>query len=155
MWSLPIARQDPEAKITFADYQEPVDVACRTAAAVGMEGRFATIIGDPFTSHFPKSQFNLAVVANLLHLIPVDQWKSLLGRIIEAIAPQGRLLIVDVFPWPRKWRHHTSCISTRPQHARSQCGLMRPVDATANPSSTWAPKNHSTPISTLHRTSTD
>ncbi|MBT4693745.1 MAG: class I SAM-dependent methyltransferase, partial [Planctomycetaceae bacterium] len=98
VWSLPIARQDPEARITFADYQEPVDVACRTAETIGMEDRFATIIGDPFTSPLPKSQFNLAVVANLLHLIPVDQWKSLLGRIIEAIAPQGRLLIVDVFP---------------------------------------------------------
>ena len=33
-----------------------------------------------------------------MHLIPADQWKSLLGRVIEAIAPQGRLLIVDVFP---------------------------------------------------------
>ena len=98
VWSLPIARQDPEAHITFVDYQEPVDVACRTAKAVGMEGRFATIIGDPFTADLPKSQYNLTVVANLLHLIPIDQWKSLLGRIIGTMAPQGRLLIVDVFP---------------------------------------------------------
>ena len=98
VWSLPIARQDPEARITFVDYQEPVDVACRTAKAVGMEGRFATIIGDPFTADLPKSQYNLAVVANLLHLIPIDQWKSLLGRIIGTMSPQGRLLIVDVFP---------------------------------------------------------
>jgi 2-polyprenyl-3-methyl-5-hydroxy-6-metoxy-1,4-benzoquinol methylase len=98
VWSLPIARQDPAARITFVDYQEPVDVACRTAEAVGMVGRFTTIIGDPFTADLPKSQCNLAVVANLLHLIPADQWKSLLGRVIEAVAPQGRLLIVDVFP---------------------------------------------------------
>ncbi len=98
VWSLPIARQDPEARITFVDYQKPVDVACRTAKDVGMEGRFATIIGDPFTADLPKSQYNLAVVANLLHLIPIDQWKSLLGRIIGTLAPQGRLLIVDVFP---------------------------------------------------------
>lgn len=98
VWSLPIARQDPAARITFVDYQQPVDVACRTAEAVGMKGRFTTIIGDPLTTDLPKSQFNLVVVANLLHLIPADQWKSLLGRVIEAIAPQGRLLIVDVFP---------------------------------------------------------
>jgi 2-polyprenyl-3-methyl-5-hydroxy-6-metoxy-1,4-benzoquinol methylase len=98
VWSLPIARQDSAARITFVDNQEPVDVACRTAAAVGMEGRFATNIGDPFTADFPTSQFNLAVVANLLHLIPADQWKYLLGRVIESLTPQGRLLIVDVFP---------------------------------------------------------
>ncbi|MBT3889872.1 MAG: class I SAM-dependent methyltransferase [Planctomycetaceae bacterium] len=98
VWSLPIARQDPEARITFVDYQKPVDVACRTAKDIGMEGRFATIIGDPFTADLPKSQYNLAVVANLLHLIPIDQWKSLLGRIIGTMSPQGRLLIVDVFP---------------------------------------------------------
>ncbi|MBT4695117.1 MAG: class I SAM-dependent methyltransferase [Planctomycetaceae bacterium] len=98
VWSLPIARQDPAARITFVDHQEPVDVACRTAEAVGMEGRFATIIDDPFAADLPKSQFNLAVIANLLHLTPADQWKSFLGRVVEAIAPRGRLLIVDVFP---------------------------------------------------------
>jgi SAM-dependent methyltransferase len=98
VWSLPIARQDPEARITFVDYQEPVDIACRTAEAVGMEGRFATILGDPLTADLPAAQFNLAVVANLLHLIPSDQWKSLLGRVIQALGPLGRLLIVDVFP---------------------------------------------------------
>jgi len=98
VWSLPIARQDPEAHITFVDYQQPVDVACRTAEAVGMEGRFATITGDPFMADLPKSQFSLAVIANLLHLIPAAQWKSLLGRVIGAVAPLGRLLIVDVFP---------------------------------------------------------
>jgi len=98
VWSLPIARQDPESRITFVDYQQSVDIACRTAEAVGMESRFATIIGDPFTVDLPKSQFNLVVVANLLHLIPATQWKVLLARVIKAIVPGGRLLIVDVFP---------------------------------------------------------
>ncbi len=98
VWSLTIARQDPQSAITFLDEADPVDSACRTAESIGMQDRFDSIVGDPFTAELPAGQFNLAIVANLLNLIPPEQWTTLIKRVVDSLSPRGRLAIIDVFP---------------------------------------------------------
>jgi len=98
VWSLAIARQDPQATVTFLDHAEPVRAACRTAETIGMTNRFESIVGDPFTAELPTGQFNLAIVANLLNLIPPEQWTTLIKRAVDSLSPGGRLAIIDVFP---------------------------------------------------------
>lgn len=98
VWSLSIAHVDPESRITFLDKEEPVRTAVETAESIGMEGRIATVESDPLTTDLPQGEFNLVIVANILHLLTSDEQKQLLLSAAQRLQPGGKLVVVDVFP---------------------------------------------------------
>ena len=97
-WSLSIAHTDPESKITFLDNEEPIQTAVQTAESIGMQGRIQSVVGAPLTSQLPTGEFNLVIVANLLHLLDSDEQKRLIQNTVPTLSPGGRLVIIDVFP---------------------------------------------------------
>ena len=80
VWSLSIAHVDPESKITFLDNEEPIQTAVETAESIGMRGRIQSVVGDPLTSQLPAGEFNLVIVANLLHLLILTNKKRLIQK---------------------------------------------------------------------------
>ncbi len=98
VWSLSIAHVDPESRITFLDKKEPVTTALKTAESIGMEGRITTVESDPLSTELPSGEFNLVIVANLLHLLTSEEQKRLLRSAAQRLQPDGKLVVVDVFP---------------------------------------------------------
>ncbi|MEC9097061.1 MAG: class I SAM-dependent methyltransferase [Planctomycetota bacterium] len=98
VWSLSIAHLDPESRITFFDREEPIQTAVETAKSIGMQERIASVIGDPLTTELPTGNFNLVILANLLHLLKVEEQKRIIQSASEKLQPGGKLVVADVFP---------------------------------------------------------
>ncbi|MBH57781.1 MAG: hypothetical protein CMJ82_11410 [Planctomycetaceae bacterium] len=98
VWSLSVAHVDPESRITFLDKEDPVRTAVETAESIGMEGRITAIHSDPLAAQLPTGDFNLVIVANILHLLTSEEQKGLLLSAAERLQSGGKLVVVDVFP---------------------------------------------------------
>ena len=98
VWSLSIAHLDPESRITFFDHEEPIQTAVETAKSIGMQERITSVIGDPLTTELPTGNFNLVILANLLHLLKVEEQKRIIQSASEKLQPGGKLVVADVFP---------------------------------------------------------
>ena len=75
-----------------------MQTAVHTADSIGMQGRIQSVVGDPLTSQLPTGEFNLVIVANLLHLLNSDEQKRLIQNAVQTLSPGGRLVVIDVFP---------------------------------------------------------
>ncbi len=62
---------------------------------LGLGDRIATIEGDMHSVPLPQGQWDLAIIANVLRLEPIDAARSLIRRTVGALRPGGSLLIVD------------------------------------------------------------
>ncbi len=98
VWSLSVAHVDPESRITFLDVEEPVQTALETAKSIGMQDRIDSIIGDPLTPELLTGQYNLVIIANLLHLLDPSQQQKLIQSATGHLQDGGKLVVVDVFP---------------------------------------------------------
>ncbi|MBA61233.1 MAG: hypothetical protein CMJ76_02605 [Planctomycetaceae bacterium] len=98
VWSLPIAHIDPESRITFIDHYEPIQTAMETAESIGMQSRVESVIGDPLTTELPVGDFNLVIVANLLHLMSNEEQEKIVRAASLRLQPGGKLVVIDVFP---------------------------------------------------------
>jgi ubiquinone/menaquinone biosynthesis C-methylase UbiE len=95
VWSLALARRLPEARVTGLDLPAVLEQFRARAATLGLADRVATIAGDMHTAPLPAGQWDLAIIANVLRLEPVDAARALITRCVAALRPGGSLLIVD------------------------------------------------------------
>ena len=95
VWSLAIARRLPSARVTGLDLPSVVDQFRARAAALGIDYRIDTIEGDMHSVALPDDQWELAIIANVLRLEPVERARALIKRGVAALRPGGSLLIVD------------------------------------------------------------
>ncbi len=98
IWSLSIAARDPKAQVTAVDWPSVLEVAKETAEQFGIGDRLATIAGNLHEVDLPEATFDLAIVANVTHLLSVEENTKLFERIGRTIRQNGQLLIVDVMP---------------------------------------------------------
>ena len=98
IWSLSIARLEPEATITAVDWPAVLEVARATAKRMGVDNRLTTLAGNYHEVNLPSATFDLAIVANVTHLESHDGNAALFAKIHSALKPNGRIAIVDVFP---------------------------------------------------------
>lgn len=98
VWSLAIAHQDVDARVTAIDWAEPLESAQQTAKGIGIDDRLETIPGDWREAPLQESEFDLIIAANLIQLEPDDGVQRLLARLFAAARPGGELAIVDIFP---------------------------------------------------------
>lgn len=89
-WGLAFA---PAAEVVGLDLPDVIPAFVDAAARRG--ARHATIAGDMHAVTLPSRAFDVAVVANLLRLEPAARAAALVARIADAIAPGGRLVVID------------------------------------------------------------
>ena len=95
VWSLAIARRLPTARVTGLDLPAVIDRFRDRAAALGISDRVTTIEGDMFTVTLPEEHWDLAIIANVLRLEPIERACSLIRRSVAALRPGGSILVVD------------------------------------------------------------
>jgi len=60
--------------------------------------QFDYLDGDAFAVDLPAAAYDLAILANFCHLFGEPENRALLGRLVAALRPGGRLAIVDAVP---------------------------------------------------------
>ena len=97
VWSLAMAEKDPGVEVTVLDLPAVVSVARKSAETRGLAGRVTVIEGDYASVAIPEERFDRVVAANILHLETPERARTLVARLARALAPGGRLVIVDAF----------------------------------------------------------
>ncbi len=102
VWSCAMAFRDPGATVLAVDEEAALAAARSTARSIQLGERFQTLTGRPESVDLPATNFNLVVIAQRLHAASPEQRTQLLNQGIAALAPGGRLVLVDLFRGPSK-----------------------------------------------------
>lgn len=95
IWSLAVARRSPSASVTGLDLPGVAEVFLRHAADAGLADRARAWSEDAHSFAFPRAEFDLVILANVLRLEPAARAASLVARAGSAVKPGGRLVIID------------------------------------------------------------
>lgn len=96
VWSLALAKLEPAARVTALDRPSVLDIAQASAGKAGLSDRLIPLSGDFNTVEIPAARFDLAIVANVVHLMPREGAIALLRRIHRALKPDGAVAVIDV-----------------------------------------------------------
>jgi ubiquinone/menaquinone biosynthesis C-methylase UbiE len=94
MYGIAVARHNPKARIVAADWPSVLAVAKENAESAGVADRLTLLPGDLLQVPF-GTRFDLVLVPNLLHMWDPATIKTMLQKIHAALAPQGRIVIVE------------------------------------------------------------
>jgi ubiquinone/menaquinone biosynthesis C-methylase UbiE len=98
IWSLTMARDDPQSRVTAVDWPAVLEAAQETAENFGVQERLTTIAGDFHKVTLPAQSFDLAIVANVTHLQTPEANASLIRKLHAALKAQGEIVIIDALP---------------------------------------------------------
>jgi SAM-dependent methyltransferase len=96
VWSLTLAKLDPAVRVTALDRPGVLEIAQASAGKAGVSDRLIPLPGDFNTVEIPAARFDLAIAANVVHLMPREGTVALLGRIHRALKPDGAVAVIDV-----------------------------------------------------------
>ena len=97
-WSLALAKRDPAVLVTALDRPGVLKVAVAAAARAGLADRMTALPGDFDTVELADERFDLALVANVAHLLTPEGNVSLLRRLHRTLMPGGAVAVIDVVP---------------------------------------------------------
>ena len=97
LFGIAFGRRFPECHVTGLDWGTVVAVARENAAAAGMQDRYSTIVGSAFDVPWGEG-YDLVLVPNFLHHFDRAVCTGLLRRARAALAPGGRVAIVEWIP---------------------------------------------------------
>lgn len=95
MYSLAVLGENPAARSTQVDWPEINAQARRRVEQAGLASRFRTIDGDFHEVDFGGAAYDVAVLSHIAHQESPDSNVEILRRIRHALAPGGRLVLVD------------------------------------------------------------
>jgi len=96
-WSLALVARKPSCQVTALDLPPVLNVTRRAVEAAGRTDRYRFLAGDAFLDEL-GGPYDLALVANVVHLFGEARTVKLLTRVAGNLRPGGRLAIIDVIP---------------------------------------------------------
>jgi SAM-dependent methyltransferase len=126
VWSCALAYRDPTACVVAVDHRDALAAAEHTARSIDLGERFSTMVGDPESISLPTATFDLVLIAQRLHSVSLEAADRLLRQSIGALAPGGRLVIIDLFRGPTKPRLSETIEAMR-LHLSTNNGRMRTI----------------------------
>lgn len=93
-YSIRFCEQYPELSATVFDLPEALDVAREDAAGAGIGDRVTTHGGDYETDDL-GAEYDVVLLFNVIHAHDPAEVQALLERAHDALAPGGRLLVLD------------------------------------------------------------
>ncbi|HEX7388967.1 MAG TPA: methyltransferase [Acidiphilium sp.] len=98
VWGIAIAEADAAARVTAQDFPGVLASTREFAERHGVAGRFEYMPGDLKDAAFGSGRFDVAILGNIVHSEGEASSRRLFGRLHEALAPGGRIAIVDMLP---------------------------------------------------------
>jgi len=97
LFGIAFARQFPGCEVTALDWDNVLGVARENAVAAGLGDRFKTLPGSAFEVAF-GGPYDIILMPNFLHHFDEATCIGLLGKARAALAPGGRVAIVEFVP---------------------------------------------------------
>ncbi len=97
VFGITVARHNPNAEITAADWPSVLEVAKENAEQAGVANRYRLLPGSAFDVNFGDG-FDAVLLTGFLHHFDVATCETLLRKVHSALAPQGRAVILDFVP---------------------------------------------------------
>lgn len=97
-WSRAIARLDPGVHVTALDLPPVLEVTRRHVVDDGLGTQYSYAPGDALTLDLSPAAYDLVLVPNVCRLFDAATNLTLLARLARAVAPGGRLAVVDTLP---------------------------------------------------------
>lgn len=104
VWSSAMAYSDGRATVLAVDAAPSLAAARSTADSIQLGSRFQTEVGDPESIELPEAGFDLVVIAQRLHAATPQGRDRLLDQARRALAPGGRIVLIDLFRGPARPR---------------------------------------------------
>lgn len=95
VWGIAFAKQDPQARVTIADFPTVIDVARKFVAEHGMTERFDYLSGNFRETDFGKGKYDIAILGHICHSEGERNTRTLFQRIKQALKPDGQLVIAE------------------------------------------------------------
>jgi predicted O-methyltransferase YrrM len=96
IYSFALLQKNPDLRAVIVDRPEVLRIAEELAAEYGVSDRTEFAPGDMFADPLP-SDADVVLLSNILHDWDVPECRQLVQRCAASLAPDGRLLIHDVF----------------------------------------------------------
>lgn len=97
LFGIAFARQFPACEVVALDWDNVLGVARENATAAGLGDRFKTLPGSAFDVAF-GGPYDIILMPNFLHHFDEATCIGLLGKARAALAPGGRVAIVEFVP---------------------------------------------------------
>jgi 2-polyprenyl-3-methyl-5-hydroxy-6-metoxy-1,4-benzoquinol methylase len=97
MFGITIAKQNPNAQITAADWAPVLEVAKENAAAAGVADRVAFRAGSAFEADLGDG-YNIALLTNIFHHFDIPTCEKLMRRVHAALKPGGKAITLEFVP---------------------------------------------------------
>ncbi len=97
MFGITIAKLNPNAHITAADWAPVLAVAKENAAAAGVANRVAFRPGSAFEADLGEG-YDIALLTNIFHHFDVPTCEKLMRRVHAALKPGGKAITLEFVP---------------------------------------------------------
>jgi SAM-dependent methyltransferase len=97
VWSLALVAQRPSCQVTAFDLPPVLSATRRAVEDAGRTDCYRFLAGDVFLDAL-GGPYDLALVANVVHLFGEEREVELLTRVAAALRPDGRLALINVMP---------------------------------------------------------
>ncbi|HSW49713.1 MAG TPA: methyltransferase, partial [Bryobacteraceae bacterium] len=98
IWGIAIAEACTAAHVTAHDFPAVLDTTREFVARHQLEHRFDFQPGDLKTVDFGEARYDLAILGNIVHSEGERSSRDLMRRMHRALAPDGRLVIIEMVP---------------------------------------------------------
>ena len=98
VWSLSMLQEDPSSRVDALDWPAVLKVAMAAAAEAGLSHRVTALEGNFFDTPIKDAQYDLAIVANVTHILTPEKNIALFKKIKKCLRETGEIVIIDVFP---------------------------------------------------------
>lgn len=99
LYEVELCRHHPQLSATILDLPGSANIGRAVVAAAGLAQRIRHVDGDARTADL-GGPFDLVLCFNLVHHLAPDEVAALFGRTRQALAPGGRLAVMDAFAIP-------------------------------------------------------
>lgn len=97
MFGITIAKQNPNAQITAADWAPVLAIAKENAAAAGVADRLAFRPGSAFEADLGEG-YDIVLLTNIFHHFDMPTCEKLMRRVHAALKPGGKALTLEFVP---------------------------------------------------------
>ena len=100
-YSLAFAKANPELTAEVLDLPDVIPLTREYIRKAGLEGRVSARAGDMLSEPFGTG-FDLVLISAICHMFDPQQNRTLLRRALEALVPNGRVVVQDFILEPDK-----------------------------------------------------
>lgn len=148
VWSLALVAQRPSFQVTAFDLPPVLSATRRAVEDAGRTDCYRFLAGDALVDGLGGT-YDLALVANVVHLFGEEGEVELLTRVAAALRPDGRLALIDVMPNDARPSQHAA-LHDLSLLLRTRDGALHPFSSHAM----WLRRAGLEPIA-RHRLDTD